>query len=557
MLQNQWKHTYLATPYYRISNDDGDLAIQGKGESNSISNQRNLIEDYVKNKPDIILCEERVDDGFSGVNFERPAFQAMLDDVKKGKINCIIVKDLSRFGRNYIEVGRFVQKIFPGLGVRFIAINDHYDSADPKCMEDNILLPFKNLMNDSYSRDLSVKVRSQFEIKRRKGEFIGSFAVYGYEKNPQDRNRLQIDEYAASIVRDIFKWRMSGLSNEKIAERLNERGILSPAEYKKSKGMKYQSGFHTKERSLWSPVAVKRILTNQMYLGHMVQGKKTTPSYKVKKVIEKTPENWVIVRNTHEAILSEEDFETVQKVMQTDTRTSPGRKELYLFSGMLICGDCGEIMVRKLIKGKYPYYMCGNHKNNPHICSSHMINENELYQTVLTTINQHIKTIVNLKQILNMLESLPEIGQETGKIEKQVLKMNEEIVRLQNLKLALYEDLTIGVIEKEEYFELKGIYTKQIAECERKISRMREEQELLSLQKRKENQWIDMFLQHKSLTELSRTILLKLIDQITIFEKSRVKIRFRFQQDYDLAVQAVSLYQTKGEERKNDGQKKP
>lgn len=169
------KKIYYAAPYYRISMDDGDLAVSGKGESNSISNQRSLIEDYVKDKQDIILCGERIDDGFSGVNFERPAFKAMIEDIKAGRINCVIVKDLSRFGRNYIEVGRYVQKIFPYLGVRFIAINDHYDSIDTDDMEDSIMLPFKNLINDSYSRDLSIKVRSQFEIKRKRGEFIGSF----------------------------------------------------------------------------------------------------------------------------------------------------------------------------------------------------------------------------------------------------------------------------------------------------------------------------------------------------------------------------------------------
>lgn len=271
---------FYATPYYRISNDDGDLVVSGKGESNSISNQRSLIEDYVKDKPEIILCEERVDDGFSGVDFRRPAFLQMMEDVKAGKTNCIIVKDLSRFGRNYIEVGRFVQKIFPYLGVRFIAVNDNYDSANGNDAEDSIMLPFKNLMNDSYSRDLSVKVRSQFEIKRKKGEFIGSFAVYGYKKNPENKNQLVVDAYAAGVVRDIFRWRLSGMSNEKIAERLNDQGVLSPAEYKRSLGLRYQSGFHVEGQAMWSPVAIGRILSNQTYLGWVVQGKGPPPATK-------------------------------------------------------------------------------------------------------------------------------------------------------------------------------------------------------------------------------------------------------------------------------------
>ena len=559
---------FYATPYYRISNDDGDLAVSGKGESNSISNQRSLIEDYVKDKPEIILCEERVDDGFSGVDFERPAFKQMMEDVKAGKTNCIIVKDLSRFGRNYIEVGRFIQKIFPYLGVRFIAVNDNYDSAKGNDVEDSIMLPFKNLMNDSYSRDLSVKVRSQFEIKRKRGEFIGSFAVYGYKKNPENKNQLVVDEYAAVVVRDIFKWRLSGMSNEKIAERLNEQGVLSPAEYKRSLGLRYQSGFHVEKQAMWSPVAIGRILSNQTYLGWVVQGKRTTPNHKVKKVIEKNPDEWVIVRDMHEAIITEEDFQTVQNLMKMDTRISPGKARVYLFSGMLECGDCRAAMVRKLVSAgkdsegkprKYPYYVCSGYKKDK-CCTSHMIREGELEKVVLIALNNHISALINLKQVLAILENTPHFRQETKKLDIQMLKMNEEIVRVQNLKVSLYEDLTDGVIDKEEYFELKQIYTKQIGELEKKKARLKEEQELCKIENIRKNEWMESFLQYQNLHSLSRDIVLKLVEKIKVFEKGRIKIVFRFQYDYEMALQTAAIYQEyqnrerKGEDQ--DGQKK-
>lgn len=551
---------YYATPYYRISNDDGDLVVQGKGESNSISNQRSLIEDYVKDKPEIVLCEERIDDGFSGVNFERPAFKQMLEDVKAGKINCIIVKDLSRFGRNYIEVGRFIQKIFPYFNVRFIAVNDNYDSIRANYAEDSIMLPFKNLMNDSYSRDISIKVRSQFEIKRKKGDFIGSFATYGYEKSAENRNHLEIDEYAASVVRDIFKWRISGMSNEKIAEKLNDTGVLSPSEYKRSKGLKYRTGFNVKGHALWSPVAVGRILSNQTYLGHIVQGKKTTPNYKVKKTIEKAPDDWVIVKEMHDAIITKEEFQMVQELIKIDTRTSPGRNEVYLFSGILECGDCKGSMIRKLVSAgkdktgnirKYPYYVCANHKKDKHCCSSHMISEKELEKAVLTALNTHINAVGNLKRMLTMLETMPEIRLETKKADVQMLHINQEIVKLQNLKVALYEDLSSGIIDKDEYFELKQIYAKQIGEYEKKAACLKEEQELCNIEKIKQNEWMEYFLQYRNLASLSRSIILKLVERIQIFEKGRVKITFRFQYNFELALRAVEM-QRNYEKEKGD-----
>jgi DNA invertase Pin-like site-specific DNA recombinase len=192
---------YNAVDYLRLSKEDGD-----KAESDSIANQRDLITNFVKSMPEIRLCSERIDDGFSGVDFNRPAFNLMMEDIKAGRINCIIVKDLSRFGRNYIEAGRYIERIFPFLGVRFIAINDGYDSAKEKSTSDDIIIPFKNLVNDAYCRDISVKIRSQLEVKRKNGEFIGSFAVYGYMKSAENKNQLVIDPYAAKIVRDIFAW---------------------------------------------------------------------------------------------------------------------------------------------------------------------------------------------------------------------------------------------------------------------------------------------------------------------------------------------------------------
>ena len=229
---------YRCAAYLRLSRSDGD-----QQESNSIKNQRALLNDYLGKHPELHKVDEYVDDGYSGTNFERPDFKRMMQDIENRKINCIIVKDLSRFGRNYIETGRYLERIFPFMGVRFIAINDHYDSAEENDDKGRILIPFNNLINDTYCRDISMRVRSHLDVKRKEGQFIGSFAGYGYQKDPKDKNHLIIDEYAAGIVQEIFKLKLNGMSAQHIANHLNELGVLPPNEYKRASGFNYTCGF--------------------------------------------------------------------------------------------------------------------------------------------------------------------------------------------------------------------------------------------------------------------------------------------------------------------------
>ena len=252
--------------YLRLSRDDED-----KQESDSIRNQRDLIREYVSKNKGLHLVNEYVDDGYSGTSYDRPSFQRLLDDIKHGKVNTIIVKDLSRLGRNYIETGRYLERIFPFLGVRFISILDHYDSITENNAADQIIVPFKNLINDAYARDVSTKIRSQLDVKRKNGKFIGSFAGYGYQKDPKDANHLVIDTYAAEIVRLVFRMKLKGANSQRIAEKLNEMGVLPPAAYKRHHGLQYDCGFRSGADTMWEVVTVNRILTNEMYTGTMVR----------------------------------------------------------------------------------------------------------------------------------------------------------------------------------------------------------------------------------------------------------------------------------------------
>lgn len=376
---------YRAAVYIRRSKDDRE-------RRESIGSQRDLIYAFLRDKPEITVCSERIDDGYSGVSFKRPAMEEMLADIYAGKINCIVVKDLSRFGRNYIETGRYLEQIFPLLGVRFIAINDGYDSRSGESFLYQFLVPLKNLVNDAYSRDISIKVRSQLTVRCQRGDYIGPFPVYGYVRSETDRRRLAVDEKAAAVVQDIFYRKIAGYSCRQIAESLNEAGIPSPLEYKRLQGYRYSTSFQARPRALWSPQAVGRILGNEVYAGNTVQGKESTPNYKVKKRVKNPPAQWIRVENTHEAIIPLEDFLLVQNLLKKDTRIAPGQERRYLFSGKLTCKACGKNMVRRLSgrKGKKTaYYICRTHKAEPEKCpNACRVDEEELAFSIRTILGK-------------------------------------------------------------------------------------------------------------------------------------------------------------------------
>lgn len=527
MLNTQNK-IWNATLYLRLSRDDGD-----KEESNSITGQRELLRDYISQRPEFREYAVRVDDGFSGSTFERPSFQKMIEDVKAGRTDCIIVKDLSRFGRNYLDAGEYIEKIFPFLGVRFIAVNDNYDSLGDKKASDDLIIPFKNLINEAYCRDISVKIRSQLEIKRKNGQFLGSFAAFGYLKDEQNKNKLVVDQYAADIVRDIFKWKLEGVSPQDIADALNKLGVLSPMEYKRSLGMKFTTSFKTNSKALWSAGTVIRVLKNPIYTGVLVQGKETTPSYKVHKRITKDESEWSVIEDSHEAIISKIDFDSVQKVLKCDTRRSPGGKAVGLFSGMIFCGDCGASMVRKTVPAgdkKYVYYVCSAHKQDKS-CSPHRIRDNALEEIVLDSLKQHISEVVDMSELLEITDTAPLRTAQAQKVQRQLDKKHEEYEKLQKLLMSLYENLTDGIIDREEYTRLKASFTARADEAEKQMDALREQLEDIH-NHGTENAWMNEFIKRQGLTTLDRAVVVALIDKILIHSNDVVEIIYRWQDEF-------------------------
>lgn len=525
---NTQKKIWSATLYLRLSRDDGD-----KEESGSITGQRELLRDYISQHPELREYAIRIDDGFSGSTFERPGFQKMIEDVKAGRTDCIVVKDLSRFGRNYLDAGEYIEKIFPFLGVRFIAVNDNYDSLGEKKSSDDLIIPFKNLINEAYCRDISMKIRSQLEIKRKKGQFLGSFAAFGYLKDEQDKNKLVVDQYAADIVRDIFKWKLEGISPQDIADALNKLGVLSPMEYKRSLGMKYTTSFKTSAKAAWSAGTVIRILKNPIYTGVLIQGKETTPSYKVHKRIAKDKSEWTVIEDSHETIISEIDFDSVQKVLKCDTRRSPDDKAVGLFSGMLFCGDCGASMVRKTVPAgekKYVYYVCSAHKQDKS-CSPHRMRDTALEEIILDSLRQHIREVVNMSELLNITDTAPLRTAQAQKVQRQLDKKREEYEKLQKLLMSLYENLTDGVIDREEYARLKASFTARADEAEKQMDALRES--LNDIQSHgTENVWMNEFIKRQELAELDRAVVVALIDKTLIHSNDVVEIIYRWQDEF-------------------------
>ena len=531
-------NSYNACIYARLSRDDGD-----KLESDSIINQKALIRDFLSKHPEIHAVSEKTDDGYSGVNFDRPAFQEMMEDIRSGKINCVVVKDLSRFGRNYIEAGNYIERVFPFLGVRFIAINDNYDSLD-RNQSDSLIIPFKNLINDAYCKDISVKIRSQLEIKRKKGQFIGAFATYGYLKDEEDHNKLVVDTYASEIVRAIFKWKIQGMSQGRIANKLNMQGVLCPMEYKLSLGMKVQTNFRVHKKALWSSKTVTRILTNEIYTGVLVQGKVGTPNYKIKKIMPRDEADWIRVEGVIPVIVDRDMFDSVQMILAKDIRIAPEEDVVYPLSGFVKCADCGQNMVRKSYNagGKsYSYFICSTRKAGKG-CSTHSISEEKLMDVVMQMVSKQIDSVCEMEKMLDIVDSLPEKQANVFNYDAQVVKLKEEIERNKSFKLKLYENLQEGLIGQDEYFLFKKSYAAKIAEAEATIMAIEDEREQAVSRNRDSLSWMETFKKYRNITSVNRSMVVDLIRQVNVFEGGRAEVVFRHADEAEKVVRMLEDY---------------
>lgn len=529
---------YKATAYIRLSYTD-----DRSSESDSVSNQRKLIENFVERSPDIEVVSYKVDDGYSGIIFDRPAFKEMMQDVTNGEINCVIVKDLSRLGREYIETGRYLRKVFPAYGVRFIAITDNIDTAQDSSGDD-LTVSVKNIMNEAYCRDISVKTRTALDVKRRNGDFVGAFTVYGYMKSEDNKNLLVPDPYASRVVQNIFQMRLEGSSALRIANELNRLGILSPLAYKKNHGLPYaKKGYADREDCKWSATTIIRILQDETYTGTVVQGKQGTSNYKIKQMEQKPESEWIRIPDAHEPLITKQDFDLVQRIRGLDTRTSPKQDTVYLFSGVLICGCCGSRMTRKTnrVNGKeYHYYYCPTGKK--HGCANPvMMKESKLLDCVQESLKAYIQNVASLETLLNSIDQ-SSINQALAKEYTDHISENERrLEHAQNCKSRLYENLVEGMITKEEYASYKVKYTRQAEEIKASIAALKEKLTDVLENRSERNRWITHFTQFESMETLDRKALIHMVQSIQVRGKNELDIRFNYMDEYEKALRLAAL----------------
>lgn len=518
--------------YIRLSREDGD-----KAESDSIGNQRKLITDYLKSKEDFILYDTYVDDGYTGTNFKRPAFQRMIEDIETGKVNCVIVKDLSRFGRDYIDTGKYLERYFPDNDVRFISITDNIDSLKQAY---DMLLPIKNIFNEQYARDISKKVHASMQTKQKAGEFIGAFASYGYRKSPADKNKLVIDEYAAGIVRRIFQMYISGVGKNGIAIALNKEGIVCPSEYKKLNGENYRNSHRLESTSYWTYSTINRLLQNEMYAGNMVQGRKTQRMRSKQRAIDK--EDWIIVEKTHEAIIDKETWEKAQSLLKRRTRNLDLNTNMSIFAGFLKCGDCGRSLVKKVGtpghgEGIINYY-CGTYVRSGRLyCTPHPMPHLILQSIVLEDLQTIIQSIEDLQEVVIQNRTAAITVKRVTDNEKS--RLNTELDKVRKLKKAIYEDYREELITKEEFVTYRQDYLKKEELLTKQLENIEQQQDAEATPDIFESPWIKRLLELKSIEELDRDIVVEMMHEVKVFENHKIKITYNFSSELESLFQTV------------------
>ncbi|WP_169009375.1 recombinase family protein [Faecalispora jeddahensis] len=523
-----------AALYIRLSREDGN------DESYSVKNQRQRLMEYLENR---MLCEEMclagiyVDDGCTGTDSDRESFQRMLEEIDQGIVNCVIVKDLSRLSRNDWECKRYLQHLFVVKDVRFISLElpklDSFENPD-EVYEMGVSI--QSMYNENHCRETSIKVRGTFNMKRGKGEFIGAFAPYGYSKDSNDRHRLLVDPPAADIVKDIFYWFVrDGMSKIGIAKRLIGMGIPCPAAYKRQNGMKYHNPAIKNKEPLWSARSITAILTNQMYLGHMVQGKQKVKSYKVHTRINIPENEWFIVEDTHEPIVDKETFDQAQMLMQKDTRTAPGAGRLYTFSGFLRCADCGKAMGRRTSK-HLVYYACKTNLTQGQ-CTRHSIRDDVLERAVLETIQKQVVLIDNMAQLIDDIDNAPAPRDVSNRLAASLRLQKQELEKISGIRTGLYLDWKNGDITREEYRRMKKEFEEKEQRLRQDITRLEEENQ--GMPQDAPDPCFEAFRRDNNLSSLDRGMVIELIKAIHIYEGGDITIEFNFADPYKRIAELV------------------
>lgn len=529
------KRMYKAAAYVRLSVEDS-----GKPGADTIEGQKALLTSFIENQPDMELEALFCDNGRTGTDFDRPQFEKMMEEVRKGRVDCIVVKDLSRFGRNYKETGNYLERIFPFLGVRFIAVNDSFDTLTAERTQEGYIVPLKNLINEVYSKDISKKSASTLHVKQKNGEFIGAWAPYGYRKDPDNKHHLVINEETAPTVRQIFKWRSEGVAVVQIGRRLNDAGVLSPSAYL------YETGEVRTEKYkgvLWKTQVIKNILAHPVYIGHMVQGRKKQSFYEGKRQTYVDEADWIIVRNTHEPIIDTETFETVQRIANQRKAEYNARLGKFahlehsenILQGLVWCPHCKRPMVRykNVSHGSKLWYtyICPGHADDPARCRFVSIKEEELNEVLFTAIQSQIQIAADLEAVVRKLNAQPEFRRQRSGAAAKLESARRTLKRSQSLYDSLYQNYVEQLMTEQEYVTLKARYKAEAEEAERLIAALEQEQRENKIYTT-ENRFLTEFRAFLGTDTLTKEMASALVERIYVDADKNIVVRLRYRDEY-------------------------
>ena len=501
-----------AAIYCRLSRDE-----EAGQESNSIASQRMMLTDYAE-RQGFCIVDEYVDDGFSGTNYKRPGFLRMIEDAKAGKFKIIITKDLSRLGRDYLTTGEYMERVFPRMNIRFIAMNDNYDSLSADNGLD--MAPMRNFFNEWYARDCSRKTKASFTAMAKAGKFIGSKAPFGYVKDPTDKHRLLVDEDAAEVVRKIFDYAATGYGYKAIAKRLRDEGIQNPNAYTNRVDPTFHRSNYWRKPHDWHPSSIKTILNNMVYLGHIVNFRRKVKAFKDKQVVRTAPEDWVVVENCHEAIITKRIWDAAQENLKKRKRTGKSGS-IQIFAGLAKCADCGYSMAYRT--NPRPSYKCSlNNVKGSGYCTSHYISYENLYEIVLADIRR--KAFIarrfedTFMQTLTM-QTARTLRDKIKNAEKEVRHLTARSEELEQILGKLYEDYLLGRLPPERHQTFTAKYEAEKAQVAAGLAAAQELLEAEQKQYDTARQFTEVILRYADLKELTAPILNELIDRIQVGSK--------------------------------------
>lgn len=506
---------YRAALYCRLSSDDAYL-----GESGSIKTQRSLLTQYCKEN-NIPVYDVYTDDGFSGTNFERPAFKRMLDDLESHKANLVIVKDLSRFGREYAQMGMYIENDFEDWNIRFISIGENIDTLNGT---DEILMPITNVINSQYAKECSRKTKQAHRALAKEGKFIGSRAPFGYIKDPKDRHHLLVDEKAASVVRSIFKMFCDGIGYVRMTKILREKKILNPQAYFNKNNPDYYKSDYWRQNFDWHATSIRVILNNPVYLGQTTFGRTKVKGKTKKKKVATEESEWIVVENTHEPIIDKATWNLAHDIMKNRRRETKSG-ETQMFAGLVKCSDCGSALnvSRNAKTGKYTSFSCWVYKNyGKERCTSHAIGYKTLYNIVLENIRRQAECAsVQKEKYLEMLKNqmAEKATQDIKSVKNELKKINKRIAQLEKILNKLYEDRALEKITEERYLSMNTNYENEYNELKERQNVLTQQIEKIETTECNAETFTNLIEKYLNITELNARILNELIEKIVVHEK--------------------------------------